>query len=215
MKLTFKSEHEYGTTIEMTFDTAQLDEIEDMFKLFLKGSGFHFEDEEEEPQRPVKSYSGGKPWYATPTSCSLHPDAPHGYDRDRSLNEHRNVCKCESWEPPMYTKQENIYTSEKCVHESDISATADKTEISATEDKEEPVAYKYADKHNPLVFYFTMHKDSSPNPDAIETALYTAPTKREWVGLTDEEIKNILDCGRGGLVDIKKAEQILKEKNGG
>ena len=36
---------------------------------------------------------------------------------------------------------------------------------------------------------------------------------REWVGLTNEEIKNILDCGRGGLVDIKKAEQILKEKN--
>jgi len=37
--------------------------------------------------------------------------------------------------------------------------------------------------------------------------------KREWVGLTDDEIKNILDCERGGLVDIKKAEQILKEKN--
>jgi len=31
--------------------------------------------------------------------------------------------------------------------------------------------------------------------------------------LTDEEIKNILDCGRGGLVDIKKAEAKLKEKN--
>jgi hypothetical protein len=38
---------------------------------------------------------------------------------------------------------------------------------------------------------------------------------REWVGLTNEEIKDILDCGRGGLVDIKKAEQKLKEKNGG
>ena len=37
--------------------------------------------------------------------------------------------------------------------------------------------------------------------------------KREWQGLTDEEIKDILDCGRGGLVDIKKAEQKLKEKN--
>jgi hypothetical protein len=36
---------------------------------------------------------------------------------------------------------------------------------------------------------------------------------KPWVGLTDEEIKGILDCGRGGLVDIKKAEQILKEKN--
>jgi hypothetical protein len=37
--------------------------------------------------------------------------------------------------------------------------------------------------------------------------------KKPWVGLTDEEIKDILDCGRGGLVDIKKAEQILKERN--
>ena len=43
----------------------------------------------------------------------------------------------------------------------------------------------------------------------------TAPPRKPWVGLTDEEIKGILDCGRGGLVDIKKAEQILKEKNGG
>jgi hypothetical protein len=39
--------------------------------------------------------------------------------------------------------------------------------------------------------------------------------QREWQGLTDEEIKDILDCGRGGLVDIKKAEAKLKEKNSG
>jgi len=37
---------------------------------------------------------------------------------------------------------------------------------------------------------------------------------REWVGLTDDEIKNILDCGRPDLVNIKKTEQLLKEKNG-
>jgi hypothetical protein len=37
--------------------------------------------------------------------------------------------------------------------------------------------------------------------------------KKEWVGLTDEEIKEILDCGRPDLVNIKKAEQKLKEKN--
>jgi hypothetical protein len=47
--------------------------------------------------------------------------------------------------------------------------------------------------------------------DVLACASY--PFKRPWVGLTDEEIKNILDCGRGGLVDIKKAEQILREKN--
>lgn len=43
--------------------------------------------------------------------------------------------------------------------------------------------------------------------------LYTAPPEKEWVGLTFDEIKDILDCGRGGLIDIKKAEQKLKEKN--
>ena len=37
--------------------------------------------------------------------------------------------------------------------------------------------------------------------------------KKPWVGLTDAEIKDILDCGRGGLVDIKKTEAKLKEKN--
>jgi hypothetical protein len=36
---------------------------------------------------------------------------------------------------------------------------------------------------------------------------------REWQGLTDEEIKDILDCGRPDLVNIKKAEAKLKEKN--
>ena len=38
-------------------------------------------------------------------------------------------------------------------------------------------------------------------------------SQRTWVGLTDEEIKDILDCGRGGLVDIKKTEAKLKDKN--
>jgi len=37
--------------------------------------------------------------------------------------------------------------------------------------------------------------------------------QREWVGLTDVEIKNIVDCGRPDLVNIKKAEQLLKDKN--
>jgi hypothetical protein len=40
-----------------------------------------------------------------------------------------------------------------------------------------------------------------------------AKIKSKWVGLTDEEIKDILDCGRPNLVNIKKAEQKLKEKN--
>lgn len=57
-----------------------------------------------------------------------------------------------------------------------------------------------------------------PHPDNQDLVIYT-PNEywipKPWQGLTDEEIKGILDCGRGGLVDIKKAEQILKEKNNG
>jgi hypothetical protein len=37
--------------------------------------------------------------------------------------------------------------------------------------------------------------------------------RRQWVGLTDGEIQCILDCGRGEFIAIKKAEQILKERN--
>jgi hypothetical protein len=37
--------------------------------------------------------------------------------------------------------------------------------------------------------------------------------KRKWQSLTDAEIKEILDCGRPNLINIKKAEQKLKEKN--
>ena len=53
---------------------------------------------------------------------------------------------------------------------------------------------------------------TDPTKVIYKTSEYWIP--KPWVGLTDEEIKGILDCGRGGLVDIKKAEQILKEKNG-
>ena len=40
-----------------------------------------------------------------------------------------------------------------------------------------------------------------------------AKIKHEWVGLTDEEIKDIVDCGRPDYVNIKKAEQKLKDRN--
>lgn len=54
---------------------------------------------------------------------------------------------------------------------------------------------------------------------AIEQAekqepLYTAPPKREWVGLTKEEIKEISFANRPYVVDMVVAlEAKLKEKN--
>lgn len=70
----------------------------------------------------------------------------------------------------------------------------------------------------PVAWMLPAYGDVLPASQADGTGiynvpLYTAPPRKPWVGLTDEEIKGILDCGRGGLVDIKKAEQILKEKN--
>jgi len=46
MKLTFISE-QYGTTVEINFEATHIDEIREMFDQFLRGSGFHFEDEED------------------------------------------------------------------------------------------------------------------------------------------------------------------------
>jgi len=37
--------------------------------------------------------------------------------------------------------------------------------------------------------------------------------RKEWVGLTDGEIQDILDCGRGEFIIIQKAQQLLKDKN--
>lgn len=37
--------------------------------------------------------------------------------------------------------------------------------------------------------------------------------KRKWQGLTDDEIKKIMQRWRGGYIDIKDVEQLLKEKN--
>jgi len=87
--------------------------------------------------------------------------------------------------------------------------------------EQEPVAYKYTDKTNPLVFYFTEQKgkDVTQNPDVIETALYTAPPRKDWVGLTDDEVHEAaIKCVKSGQsVDaaIRAIEAKLKEKNNG
>ena len=91
-----------------------------------------------------------------------------------------------------------------------IKAQRDKLrdELFASKPTPEPVAYlcENAVGHK----YFRWKK---PQSIFKPIALYTAPPQRGWQGLTDEEIKDILDCGRPNLVNIKKTEQKLKEKN--
>ena len=55
----------------------------------------------------------------------------------------------------------------------------------------EPVAYRYEDKSNPLVFYFTTRKDKTENPDAIEIPLYTHPVKE-----LDEQFEKGFKAGK-------------------
>jgi hypothetical protein len=77
----------------------------------------------------------------------------------------------------------------------------------------EPVAWYYAGSDVEYAS-IALDADLDEKQKANCTPLYTAPPQREWQGLTDDEIKEILDCGRPNLVNIKKAEQKLKEKNG-
>ena len=56
-------------------------------------------------------------------------------------------------------------------------------------------------------------KPHPTDPDKMVFVKHEYNLPKEWQGLTDEEIKDILDCGRPNLVNIKKAEQKLKEKN--
>jgi hypothetical protein len=160
------------------------------------------------PKRPVKSYTGGEPQYATdapqaegepwlgsPDHCSLHPDAPHGYNRKQSLKEHRYVCRCEGWRPDMSTKPENIDTKTGCVDSVDI----------------EPVAWIY--NGNLHAFDPT---DWAAEPKNIQL-LYLAPPKREWVGLTDTEIDYLEDAIDPAMYRVfaRRIEAKLKEKNNG
>jgi hypothetical protein len=80
------------------------------------------------------------------------------------------------------------------------------------EPEQEPVAWAYvnSDDECEQIEYCT----ESPLPEFVP--LYTAPPKREWVGLTGEEVNHFAaGCHLGNSVQtaIRKAEAKLKEKN--
>ena len=47
----------------------------------------------------------------------------------------------------------------------------------------------------------------------IGTKLYITPPQRTWVGLTDAEVQNIVYCRSPNIANLRKAEQLLKDKN--
>ena len=72
------------------------------------------------------------------------------------------------------------------------------------EPKEEPVAWVY----NGILHEF----DPSEFATSEVKPLYTAPPKREWVGLTDEEMEDLWD--RYAHMEMMRAiEAKIKEKN--
>ena len=67
--------------------------------------------------------------------------------------------------------------------------------------EQKPVAWIHTRCGHPLYLSFQYHAEDVP--------LYTAPPKREWVGLTDDDLRQII------LAAVGVAEAKLKEKNGG
>ena len=88
--------------------------------------------------------------------------------------------------------------------------------------KQEPVAwrwkYKFRDIGETGAYEYHSHEFACLNHMPKGEPLYTRPPAREWVGLTDEEIWNVLQF-RGynsNTIEIASAiEAKMREKNGG
>ena len=70
-------------------------------------------------------------------------------------------------------------------------------------------------EHEPVGFFsINDYGNWEENENGYGEPLYTAPPKREWVGLTDDEIDEVAGNVGYGYIDVAKAiEAKLKEKN--
>ena len=87
----------------------------------------------------------------------------------------------------------------------------------ALETEQEPVAWITDGGKGELWWYQSSKFDEEgnligPNPDDIP--LYTAPPKREWVGLTDEDMEALF-LNEDGVRFARYIEAKLREKNRG
>jgi hypothetical protein len=131
--------------------------------------------------------------------CKTHPDAPHKFDRNASHSEDRYVGECEYWEPEPWVK---TYCGGKPNYTT----------------KPEPFAWAKFRGGNFKTFY---RREIQVFEDEKLIPLYTTPSKREWVGLTEEEFFELL--GFDGRLDhvevpiigdlIRAVQSKLKEKN--
>jgi len=119
--------------------------------------------------------------------CKTHPDAPHGFVRNASHSEDRYVCECEFWELPE-------------------------------QDEPEPVAYGFPNSAITGSQKWMLLEEKIPENDQYKGALwiplYTKPQNKEWVGLTDEQIVDLVIKNAGFPTKLAEAIQAkLKEKN--
>ena len=141
--------------------------------------------------------------------CNSHPKAPHGFNRNASHANDRYTCECESWD----------------AYEAGYQAGVTAGIEMSTETEQKPVAWLGFNERGECREVFTPKmKETFPNyPTADMIPVYTTPPqeqqscdKRTWVGLTDEEYKELhLQIGPvyyyqeyGQAIEAK-----LKEKN--
>ena len=140
--------------------------------------------------------------------CNEHPDAPHGFMRDASHSAGRYVCECEGWEPP---KNKPMTRDEWTAWLEESWAEA---QARASTPEQKPVAH--------ITGFHNGHCVIQPTDPAVVLpvgmALYRAPT--EWVGLTDEEVSEIIgkeigfnSCFGPEESFARAIEAKLKEKN--
>ena len=122
--------------------------------------------------------------------CSEHPDAPHGFMRDASHSAGRYVCECESWEPPKNKP---------------MSKTEWKEWLRESWDEAQKIAASHGEELKPM-------SDVKEFASAVEA--------KEWVGLTDDEVSEIIDreigfnsCFGPEESFARAIEAKLKEKN--
>ena len=157
--------------------------------------------------------------------CNPHPKAPHGFNRNASHSADRYVCECEGWDAYDAGYQAGIEDTYKRMDEPKQEA------------KVEPVAWdgynlddmceafnrvieEHCHKKHP--FHDPVNNDAMIALRTLRGFIpymkrHTTPPQRTWVGLTDEEYKELhLQMGAVYFYqDYGRAiEAKLKEKNG-
>jgi hypothetical protein len=91
----------------------------------------------------------------------------------------------------------------------------------ALETEQEPVAWRTFDGEGGYDYrsyemnetYDKEWSERNPNHKGWVEPLYTAPQKKEWVGLTDDDYEELLRTRDWGVYLIEAVEAKLKEKN--